>query len=487
AAETVAPGQLRKTEFLTLVRAEVTSAADAILESAGRSTRDCPYLQSLFGFLAARDVRYLERTLTSFDPHARVETPLDYVPAIVSQVRASTQAWLETGRITGLPAEVPSEFAGLLAAGARLTRPTQVAFKGKPGGARAANDAAGVQAQLGPGAALDTGVQTRLGGAMGEGFSGVRVHTDATAAALASQHNARAFTVGEHVAFGSGEYQPGSPAGDALIAHELAHVIQQRGASAEAPAPANEGSQALEHDADAAAATTVATLWGGAKQSLTGVGRTLAPRLRSGLRLSRCKDSPSVSAASVRAALAVRTSGTTSPDNDTHFTAEEGGDGLGAVTDEDDGITSAEALGKVEVVATLPEGAPATGWDIKRTATYQWASNGTFTGSGTDQEDTSAAFSKDLTPSADRKIYDIDGPSIGRGFNVHHTKEVYDNFEQWVTLNDTQVSDKVQWHYHARVDDDLDAANRPRNDDTEQNDVGTGHRTIPGTPHYPVR
>src|SRR5436305_946644 len=40
---------------------------------------------------------------------------------------------------------------------------------------------------------------------------------------------ARAFTIGHDIAFGTGEYRPGTAAGDVLIAHELAHTIQQEG------------------------------------------------------------------------------------------------------------------------------------------------------------------------------------------------------------------------------------------------------------------
>lgn len=62
---------------------------------------------------------------------------------------------------------------------------------------------------------------------MGADFSNVRLHTDDSAAQLSQDLNARAFTVGPNIAFGEGEYQPGSPAGRELLAHELTHTIQQ--------------------------------------------------------------------------------------------------------------------------------------------------------------------------------------------------------------------------------------------------------------------
>jgi hypothetical protein len=62
-------------------------------------------------------------------------------------------------------------------------------------------------------------------------FSAVRVHTDTMAAESTSRVNALAYTVGNRIAFASGQYSPGTPAGDKLLAHELTHIMQQSGAS----------------------------------------------------------------------------------------------------------------------------------------------------------------------------------------------------------------------------------------------------------------
>ncbi|MGB1252491.1 MAG: DUF4157 domain-containing protein, partial [Candidatus Promineifilaceae bacterium] len=87
---------------------------------------------------------------------------------------------------------------------------------------------------------------------MGADFSGVRIHRDASSAELSSDLDARAFTVGNNIAFNSGEYNPGTPDGDRLLAHELTHTVQQgatsslqRQSSEEAP----EGSQEPEEEA----------------------------------------------------------------------------------------------------------------------------------------------------------------------------------------------------------------------------------------------
>jgi hypothetical protein len=61
----------------------------------------------------------------------------------------------------------------------------------------------------------------------GSDFSQVRLHTDSHAAETAKSINAKAFTVGRNIAFGSGQYAPHSHEGRQLLAHELTHVVQQ--------------------------------------------------------------------------------------------------------------------------------------------------------------------------------------------------------------------------------------------------------------------
>ena len=64
-------------------------------------------------------------------------------------------------------------------------------------------------------------------GRFGADFSSVRVHHGPTAYKAAQSVGARAFTVGNHIVFGDGEYRPDSTVGQHLLAHELAHVVQQ--------------------------------------------------------------------------------------------------------------------------------------------------------------------------------------------------------------------------------------------------------------------
>jgi hypothetical protein len=59
-------------------------------------------------------------------------------------------------------------------------------------------------------------------------LSDVRVHTDVNAAAAARSVGAEAYTQGNNIYFGPGQYNPGSPGTGKLLAHELTHVVQQR-------------------------------------------------------------------------------------------------------------------------------------------------------------------------------------------------------------------------------------------------------------------
>jgi hypothetical protein len=79
-----------------------------------------------------------------------------------------------------------------------------------------------------PGRPLDAPARRTMQARFGYDFSSVRVHDDTRAAATASSLDAAAFTVGEDVVFASGRYDPRSRAGRRLLAHELAHVVQQR-------------------------------------------------------------------------------------------------------------------------------------------------------------------------------------------------------------------------------------------------------------------
>jgi hypothetical protein len=95
---------------------------------------------------------------------------------------------------------------------------------------------------------LDGKVLAPMERAFGHNFANVRVHTDETAASMSRQMHARAFTHGSDIYFGAGQYDPGRVAGKYILAHELAHVVQQQPALQ--PKPAR---RRIEDDANSAA------------------------------------------------------------------------------------------------------------------------------------------------------------------------------------------------------------------------------------------
>lgn len=83
------------------------------------------------------------------------------------------------------------------------------------------------QALSSPGQPLDRSARAFMEPRFGHDFSQVRVHTDAQAIDSAESVHALAYTVGNHIVFGAGQYAPSNAAGQRLLAHELSHVVQQ--------------------------------------------------------------------------------------------------------------------------------------------------------------------------------------------------------------------------------------------------------------------
>ena len=101
---------------------------------------------------------------------------------------------------------------------------------------------------------LDAATRGAMESGFGREFSNIRVHDDARAHDNARDLGARAYAAGDHIVFGEGSYRPETPGGRALIAHELAHSVQQGGVQmkADGPLPAHADAE-LERQADRAA------------------------------------------------------------------------------------------------------------------------------------------------------------------------------------------------------------------------------------------
>jgi hypothetical protein len=122
-----------------------------------------------------------------------------------------------------------------------------------PGGRVHPDIESAIGAARGRGIPLDGAVRERVGEALGDPLADVRVHADEHADALARSVSARAFTTGTDIFFAQGEYRPRTAGGDALLAHELTHVVQQRAGPTTGPLTVTDPAGALEAEADATA------------------------------------------------------------------------------------------------------------------------------------------------------------------------------------------------------------------------------------------
>lgn len=156
-----------------------------------------------------------------------------------------------------------------------LARATQEAAAAKAGN-KAKHQApdAGHVAAMGRGRELDPSVRGRLQAALGHRLGSVQIHTDSAADAFARGQSARAITLGEHIAFAAGEYRPNTMVGDALLAHELAHTIEQQDGSLRSPLT----TESSESQSDAAALAATGRLRGSSAAAPSIFGGGLALR-----------------------------------------------------------------------------------------------------------------------------------------------------------------------------------------------------------------
>jgi hypothetical protein len=115
------------------------------------------------------------------------------------------------------------------------------------------------RASGGSAGSLPADLRERIEASLGSDQSGVRVHTDSAPVEAADGFGALAFAHDQDVYFGAGQYRPGTADGDLLIAHEVAHTVQQRSGSSgpQHKLEVSEPGDHLEVEADHAAAAMV--------------------------------------------------------------------------------------------------------------------------------------------------------------------------------------------------------------------------------------
>jgi hypothetical protein len=226
-SQTVAAGQMHRSEFLTTLRDALIRECDIEFAEVGRTAKECPYILRTIGHYASGPLSALLRVIRHF---AHPPAGADAHGLIRSVTQRARVAARNIAKKSDRKVQAKSENSN-----ARLP----------------AHDPVTIRSQLGSGRPLDTPVRGNMERSFDTSFAAVRIHDDVTAARFNKELGAHAFAVGNDIAFGAGEYQPGTATGDALIAHELAHTIQQGSRAPEASGSADD--QALEQQADRAA------------------------------------------------------------------------------------------------------------------------------------------------------------------------------------------------------------------------------------------
>jgi len=139
----------------------------------------------------------------------------------------------------GEPAEIEADRLSRQIAGGTDAETAQARAESAEPAAEVEGSTVDPAAGLGPGQQMDASVRAGMEAHFGHDFSGVRIHSDPRAAESARSVGARAYTLGGDVVFDAGEYAPGKKEGKQLLAHELAHVVQQ-GAAPPVPSTGNQ-------------------------------------------------------------------------------------------------------------------------------------------------------------------------------------------------------------------------------------------------------
>ena len=208
----------------------------------------CPYIDYWLGYYQTRSAGDLEAALRRYAPGAEsAVTSADYLPFVAERVRLAVRRWRATGNIEA--PELP-----------------------QPDSTPAVIETRFVAAQP-----LQSQTRTRMAAGFGHDVGDVRIYDRGDGLSRANETSARALTIGRTIVLGPDTYKQGEMFGDLLLAHEIAHTMQQSRTSAASSAPVI----ADELGADHIAATAVARMQG-VDTARPSVG---APR---GLALRRC-------------------------------------------------------------------------------------------------------------------------------------------------------------------------------------------------------
>ncbi len=284
-------GQMRKTAFLERLKTEVCESVDSALAGTPFSSDKCPYIRASFERHQNSSATQIEALINRYCPtSAPVKTAEELIQHMKAKVFTSALQWAKSGGDLSGVSQVFGPAIGALSKGIGniASAVGSLFFKAEPGGAHTSQTPHAVKESLGKGTPIDGTTKSKMESAFGTSFSNVEIHNDNNASKLSSDMNARAFTVGNHIAFASGEHKPGTLIGDALMAHELAHTIQQSDSpGSETNIKSGIAYHSLEEDADNAAVGAVSSIFGLSPE----LSKEKKPVLKSKLKLQRCTGS----------------------------------------------------------------------------------------------------------------------------------------------------------------------------------------------------
>ncbi len=272
-------GQMRKSDFLERLNTEISATVDETMQGTPYSSQNCPYIRAAFARHYNSAPMQLQQLLERYAPAtASAQNIAEVIQIVKDRVAVASARWVQNG---GNLSELSDEASYLVPENPPDKAAGKMFFKSNTGEAHSTESPASVMESLGRGSPMDGSTRSKMESAFGTSFSDVEVHTDNHASALSNNMNARAFTVGNHIAFSNGEHQPGTSVGDALMAHELAHVMQQKGMNIST----NYSDNALEEEADQTA-LRISSFTMPLKS--IDLQRKVIQGLKTGLRISRC-------------------------------------------------------------------------------------------------------------------------------------------------------------------------------------------------------
>ena len=284
-------GQMKKTDFLETLNEAVCKTVDEGLSGTPYSSDHCPYIKAAFAKHKDSSPLFIEQLIDRYAGGilGAAKNAHDLIGLMQSRVMVGVKKWLDTGDMSGVPEDIQAEIYASMGTAiknkAKRKAREFMQFKAKEGGARQTNSTEEVLESLGKGRQLDPGTRSKMEEGFETDFSDVEIHTDPQAASLSDRMNARAFNVGKHIVFGSGEHRPGTLVGDALLAHELAHVVQQKEIKDEQQ-ESSFNEIAYEEDANLSAISVMTGMLGKSRRWM----KKVMPRLRSGLAIRSCRD-----------------------------------------------------------------------------------------------------------------------------------------------------------------------------------------------------